>query len=81
MTKREARKLGRETGLEILTYGDFTREEKENADNFSEAYWEIAENRKQYAGDTTEDFRHESEWEGYEDGLGLALSDYIKKNY
>jgi hypothetical protein len=81
MTKKEAILLGKEIGDEILNYGDFTFEELKNEDSLGDAFWEIVENRKQYAGDCTEDFRRDSEWEGYEEGLIISLDRYCKKNF
>jgi hypothetical protein len=81
MTKKEAILLGKDVADEIIAYGDFTEEEKENEESFRSAFYEIAENRKQYAGDCTEDFRRENDWEGYEEGLMIALDRYCKKNF
>lgn len=81
MTKKEARKWGKSMGEEILADGDFTEGERSDEDSFSEAFWEIADNRKQYAGEITEDFRRDSEWEGYEEGLSIALSAYCRKYF
>lgn len=78
MTKKQAKECGIEVGYEILAYGDFTEEEKAEEDSFVSAFWEIVDNRKQYAGEITEDFRRESEWDGYEEGLNKALTGFLK---
>ena len=78
MTKKNAIKCGEDVGWEIIAYGDFTEEEKEDDDAFRQAFYEIAENRKQYAGEVTEGFRRDAEWEGYEQGLEKALAKHLK---
>ncbi len=79
MTKRDAFNAGREIGREIVTFGDFTEKELATWQSFMEACNEISENRKQYAGEPCEDFRRDSEWEGYEDGLTAAFSAEAKR--
>jgi hypothetical protein len=74
MTKKDAIRAGRDVAFEIATYGEFTDKEMESRESYLEACYEISENRKQYAGDVTEDFRRDSEWEGYEEGLNIGLS-------
>lgn len=93
MTKREARQMGRAVGREVITHGDFTAEEKEDQDSLSTAFWAIVENRSQYAGDPTEAFYERGSgsdrsawhtdnlWDGYEDGLSIALSTYLRKHF
>jgi hypothetical protein len=81
MTKREARQMGRAVGREVITHGDFTAEEKEDQDSLSTAFWAIVENRSQYAGDPTEALHTDNLWDGYEDGLSIALSTYLRKHF
>jgi len=73
MTKKDAYKEGLSVADEIVCYGEFTPQEMASEEKYLEACYEIAENRKQYAGDITYDFKRDSEWEGYEDGITAGL--------
>jgi hypothetical protein len=79
MTKKEAYAIGLEVAEEINANGDFTPKELASEDAFAQAFYEIAENRQQYAGDVTEDFRRDSEWEGYEEGLAAGLAKIVRR--
>jgi hypothetical protein len=78
MTKKDAYQLGRDEAEEINCCGDFEAGELSSADRFLAAFWEIAENRKQYSDSCTYDFRREAEWEGYEDGLSDGANRAVK---
>ena len=80
MTARDARRLGRENAEEIAACGDFTGEELASRDSWLAAAYEIAENRKQFAGDCTYDFRREEEWEAYEEGVNIGLAKLAPKS-
>lgn len=79
MTKKDAYAIGLDVADEINANGDFDEKELASEDAFAQAFYEIAENRQQYAGDVTEDFRRDSEWEGYEEGLAAGLAKIVRK--
>lgn len=81
MKRSEAKKLGQAVGREILTFGDFTPAERADEYKFRQAFYEIVENRKQYAGDVTEELKTDEEWDAFEEGLNIALERYCKKHY
>lgn len=81
MTKRDAYQQGKDIAEAINYDGDFTGKELSSEDNFREAFWEIVENRKQYADDISYDLKTDAQWEAYEEGLARGLDIICKARF
>lgn len=72
MNKKEAYKMGVDSGYEAGSDGDFTASETADEDSFVGACMEICENKRQYAGHPGEDFNAEPNadglWDAFDEG-------------
>lgn len=87
MTKQQAKLYGQSVASDILRYGDFTTEEKNDANLFNEAFYEIADNRTQYAefsifaAEVNKSKKADILWDSYDAGLSEILDKYLEKMF
>ncbi len=87
MTTKQAKQYGREIASDILRYGDFSEEEKQDQDRFSEAFQEIVDNRIQYsdfsffASEINKSKNSDLLWDYYQSGVDEAFSKFIDEAF
>lgn len=77
MTRKQAHRMGVESGLEAAQHGHFTREELGDEEAFVAACQDICENKRQYADHPGYQFGRErnaeSLWEAFEEGEMVGI--------
>jgi len=77
VNRKQAHRLGVESGLEAAQRGDFSVDELHHRDSFLEACQDICENKRQYADHPGYEFGRqrnaESLWEAFEEGEAVGI--------
>lgn len=87
MTKQQAKNYGQSVASDILRYGDFVAEEKNDVDLFNDAFWQIVDNRSQYtefsffAAEVNKSKKSDILWDSYESGISEVLDSYLDKMF
>ena len=87
MTKQDAKLYGQSVASDILRYGDFTTEEKNDVDLFNDAFWQIVDNRSQYtefsffAAEVNKSKKSDLLWDSYNSGMIEVLTAYELKMF
>lgn len=81
MNKREAYRMGVESGFEATIYGDFTSAELASEDAFKTACYECCENKAQYAGHPSYDFTQEHNADNLFDAFSAGENTGINRGW
>ncbi len=77
MNCRQAYRLGVESGLEAGEYGDFSKRELAEEETFTEACFDICENKRQFAGHPGYQFNQKPNadhlWDAFERGESVGI--------